>query len=197
MKILFTTLFDPDDLGSRCLAAYLKQFGHEVRIVALKAYTWNTYSFFPTQEDVEKCTMLWDSGFSKTGYLKSDDIFADEYMLYAEELKVWQPDIIGIGTRTKNLKYFPSFIPLMRETCPNAFIVAGGMGPMLDPEGVLECGVDAVIRGEGEYALLDLVTALEKGENWHNIQNISYKNKEKVIKNALRPQEKDLNAFPV
>lgn len=197
MKILFTTLFDPDDLGSRCLAAYLKQFGHEVRIVALKAYSWNTYSFFPSGEDVEKCTMLWNTGFSKTGYLKHDEIFPEEYTLYAEELKNWQPDIIGIGTRSKNLKYFPLLIPQMRNACPKAFIVAGGMGPTLDPEQVLDFGVDAVIRGEGEYALLDLMTALEKGENWHTIQNVSYKDNGKVIKNALRPQEKDLNVFPL
>lgn len=197
MKMLFTTLFDPDDLGSRCLAAYLKQFGHEVRIVSLKTYSWNTYSFFHTLEEVDKCRMLWDTGLCDTGYLKNDDIFEDEYILYSEELKTWQPDVIGIGTRTKKLEYFPELIPLMRESCPNAFIVAGGMGPTFDPELVLDYGVDAVIRGEGEYALRDLVTALEKGENWHTVKNVSYKDNNKVIKNALHPQEKNLNAFPI
>lgn len=67
MKILFTTLFDPDDLGSRYLAAYLKQFGHEVRVAALKTYSAPEYTFFPTPEDIEKCIYIFSTGVNKVG----------------------------------------------------------------------------------------------------------------------------------
>lgn len=198
MKILFTTLFDPDDLGSRYLSAYLKQFGHEVRIVALNTYSVSEYTFFPTLEEIEQGHYMLSTGVSRLGSISIHRELTDtEYLLYSEELKNWQPDIIGIGTRSMNLKYFPVLIPIMRKSCPKAFIVAGGIGPTLDPDKVLGFGVDAVIRGEGEYALLELMTALEKGENWRIIKNVSYTENGKVIKNILRPQEKDLNVFPL
>lgn len=196
MKILFTNFFDPNDLGSRCLAAYLSKFGYEVRIIVLKDFVRPKVYDNPSQEDIDSCTIV-KEGKIRFAFNDQDVITDMEYGLYMDELREWQPDIVGIGTRSHNLKYFEKIVPMIREVNPDIFILAGGVGPTLNPEIPLNYGADAVIRGEGEYALLDFVRAYEKKENWKEILNIAYLDGGNVIKNLLRPQERDLDNFPL
>ena len=86
---------------------------------------------------------------------------------------------------------------MLFRSAKNAFLVAGGAGPTIDPQLPLNLGVDAVIRGEGEYAFHELITALETGNDWHTIKNISYLNEQgMLVRNAMRPPQKNLDVFP-
>jgi len=50
--------------------------------------------------------------------------------------------------------------------------------------------------GEGEGALVELVRNMRDGKEFHNVRNIWFKNKEKIVKNELRPLIRDLDSIP-
>lgn len=196
MKILFTVFFDPQDLGCRYLAAYMKQHGHEVKIVALKSGLHGEMRTQPTQKEIEdRCHRVsgGKAGLSFWGQTQISDI---ELKLLTETVANWQPDIIGFGTRSQNFVHLPRIIPALREGAPQAFLVAGGFGPSLEPEIPLKLGVDAVLRGEGEYILSDLIDCLSTKASWKSIRGVAYMENGILHKNPIRPVEKNLDSFP-
>lgn len=55
----------------------------------------------------------------------------------------------------------------------DALIVAGGVGFSVMPEQVLALSsADAGVWGEGEFALPQLATRLERGQDWHDLANL-------------------------
>ncbi len=55
----------------------------------------------------------------------------------------------------------------------DALIVAGGVGFSVMPEQVLALSsADAGVWGEGEFALPELATRLERGQDWHDLANL-------------------------
>ncbi len=195
MKLLFTVFYDPKDLGVRYLKSYLTLKGHDVHIVALKELSdLPQSSFTPNETFLETCTTV------RAGYATSYNfcpITDQELELLTEEIKTYSPDIVGFGTRSINFHHLPRIIPALKKGAKNAFLVAGGAGPTIDPQLPLNLGVDAVIRGEGEYAFHELITALETGNDWHTIKNISYLNEQgMLVRNAMRPPQKNLDVFP-
>lgn len=195
MKILFTVFYDPKDLGIRYLTAFLRQAGHDVRIVALKSLgDPDPAPLVPTPEQVDNCGKV-RSGW--LGVYKRAPITDQELALLTEEVRAYAPDIVGFGTRSFNFQHLPRIIPALREGAPSAFFVCGGAGPTLEPDVPLKLGMDAVIRGEGEYALTELITALEEKKDWHQIRNVAYLDKnEDVIRNPVRPLQRNLDTFP-
>lgn len=196
MKILFTVFFDPQDLGCRYLAAYMKKQGHEVRIVALKSGLHGEMRTQPTQKEIEdRCHRVsgGKAGLSFWGQTQLSDI---ELKLLTETVSKWQPDIMGFGTRSQNFVHLPRIIPALRAGAPQAFLVAGGFGPSLEPEIPLKLGVDAVLRGEGEYILSDLIDCLSANTSWKSIPGVAYMEDGILHKNPIRPVEKNLDSFP-
>lgn len=196
MKILFTVFFDPQDLGCRYLAAYMKKQGHEVRIIALKSGLHGEMRTQPTQEEIEdRCRRVsgGKAGLSFWGQTQISDI---ELNLLTETVLKWQPDIMGFGTRSQNFIHLPRIIPALRAGAPQAFLAAGGFGPSLEPEIPLKLGVDAVLRGEGEYVLSDLVACLSTNTSWKNIPGIAYMEDGVLHSNPIRPAERNLDSFP-
>ena len=76
------------------------------------------------------------------------------------------------------------------------FTVFGGPHPTFFPDIIENPAVDAVCRGEGEYPLLELVQALEKGSSVDKIRNLYVKKSGKIIKNELRPLVENLDELP-
>ncbi len=77
-----------------------------------------------------------------------------------------------------------------------AFVVWGGFHPTLLPEQTVSHPlVDAVVRGQGELTLLELVQRLEKGDELKGLLGLSYKYGREVQHNPERLLE-DVNKFP-
>jgi len=74
-------------------------------------------------------------------------------------------------------------------------IVWGGINATLDPEECLEYA-DIVCVGEGEGAMLELVSHLQKGADWKHIPNLAFRENGKVVKNEVRPLVQDLDSLP-
>jgi len=77
-------------------------------------------------------------------------------------------------------------------------IVIGGPHPTLFPEMIHEDAVDVLCRGEGEFALVDLLNALERHEPLDSIPNLCVKRGDgSVVVNEPRPLEELLDAVPL
>jgi len=66
-------------------------------------------------------------------------------------------------------------------------IVVGGVHPTMFPQLIDSIAVDIICRGDGEYPLLELVDALESGDDPIHIRNLWVKVSGRVHKNSLRP----------
>jgi radical SAM superfamily enzyme YgiQ (UPF0313 family) len=76
-------------------------------------------------------------------------------------------------------------------------IILGGPHPTLFPDIIEEPCVDLICRGEGEFALMDLLDAIEKKEPYTHIKNLWVKSGGQIFKNELRPLSQSLDEVPL
>jgi anaerobic magnesium-protoporphyrin IX monomethyl ester cyclase len=103
------------------------------------------------------------------------------------------PDLIGVSMTTRQWLRARDVLDELRRVS-NVPVIAGGLHPTFSPEDVLaHDGFDYVCLGEGEAALLELITALENGESGDGIANIWLKGHERPrLRNPIEP----LDAVP-
>lgn len=75
------------------------------------------------------------------------------------------------------------------------FLVAGGPHPSGDPRGTLTMGFDAVVTGEGEIALPELLARLEAGNGWRDTPGIACLDEGGEYRRNPRPPEADLSSI--
>ena len=91
-------------------------------------------------------------------------------------IKEFAPELIGYGATTPNYSAAIGLVRRIREKFPAARVLMGGQQPSIFPEETLgNPEVDFVIRDEGEYSLLNLCSAMEKGGGFSEIRGLSYK----------------------
>lgn len=131
----------------------------------------------------------------KLGYLDSHD--KESGIL--KQARDFNPDVVGFTAVESQFPYVMRLAPLVRKV-KNCLIVCGGPYATLAPEFVLEkCdSIDAVIVGEGEYAMVEVLDKIMRGENWRSARNLAYIDKEsrKLVRNPLLPLIEDLNLLP-
>ncbi len=89
-----------------------------------------------------------------------------------KEVEDFAPDLIGFSLLTNQYRHALTIARSIKEYC-SAPIVAGGVHTTMAPEETMRSGCfDFACRGEGEEALLELVSSLEKGEDTSGILNI-------------------------
>ena len=116
----------------------------------------------------------------------------------AKSIEAYGPDLIGITAMTPTVPEALRVAKLARATAPGAKIVLGGVHPTLDPASVLTSDyVDFVIRGEGEFAIAELASALSGGLTT-DIEGVSYKEDDgHLVIKGKAPLIKDLNSLPM
>lgn len=107
-----------------------------------------------------------------------------------------KPLIIGYSVATGFEDYY---LLLNREIKRDVSFLSimGGPHPTFSPEVLKEEGIDAICRGEGDYALVDLAKALKAGKDITNIPNITVKIKGEMFLNGLRPPIRNLDVLPM
>jgi len=78
----------------------------------------------------------------------------------------------------------------------NIFIMFGGPHATFCPEIIEERAIDAVCRGEGEFALLEFLERMDQKKSARDVLNWWVKEDGKVFKNELRPLIQDLDSLP-
>jgi radical SAM superfamily enzyme YgiQ (UPF0313 family) len=86
----------------------------------------------------------------------------------------------------------------VKKLRPNLPIIFGGWHASLATHQTLqEPFVDAIVRGQGELTLLELVQRLADGKDWHGVRGLSFKDADgRIVHEPERPVA-DINALPV
>ena len=107
------------------------------------------------------------------------------------------PSLVGISVVTAKYKSALTLAELIKQINPRIKIIAGGIHPTLCPEEMLKTGVfDYVVRGEGEYTILDLLNALKNGNPVRQIKGLSFTENGNIIHNPDRELIENLDTLP-
>ncbi len=107
-----------------------------------------------------------------------------------------RPDIIGFSCMTSFYKEIRFIASTIKEHFQIPIII-GGPHASFCPETINEAPFDIVCRGEGEFALLELLDALDAGKDYTTIKNLWVKQDGKIYKNELRPLIEPLDEVPL
>jgi anaerobic magnesium-protoporphyrin IX monomethyl ester cyclase len=153
--------------------------------------------FVEKQIDYEPLGLLYlSSALRQAGHEVRLSIASEEDPV--SSVRAWKPDVVGYSVYTGSQAYYRD-LNLRIKDAVEVVSVFGGPHPTYFPEFVEEPGVDAVCVGEGEGAMLDLVQALERGQQLAGIENWWFKRDGgEIERNPVRPAEDDLDsiAFP-
>ena len=113
-----------------------------------------------------------------------------------------KPDIISISALTPTIGRALESAEVVKYALPDSIVILGGYHPTFNFKETLEDeNVDIVIRGEGEYTLLELVQCLEIGGDISNVNGLVYEETnekgEKLL--VITPDREpicDLDALP-
>ena len=92
-------------------------------------------------------------------------------------LRDHRPDVVGLSIMTFQRRTALRLIAHIKQWRPEVVIVVGGYDPSLAAEAYEDpgCGVDAVVRGEGETTFRELIRALEARRALNEIAGLSWR----------------------
>ena len=106
-------------------------------------------------------------------------------------------DLVAIGGLITRYKYIKWVCTLLKKYHPDKFRIVGGAIATSASELVInKMDIDGIVLGEGEYTILELANALEKGSDLKKVDGIWFKKNGKVVKNQPRELIKDLDSLP-
>lgn len=118
----------------------------------------------------------------------------EEIIAYAAAMAS-PPRFVGVSSTTLAINQALEICEIFKARFPKTITIIGGPHATLLPDEVLACrDVDFVVRGEGEFTLLELVRSTEHLEN---ITGLSFKRGDQIIHNPDRPLLNNLDSLPL
>src|SRR5947207_11694106 len=108
--------------------------------------------------------------------------------------EVLSADLVGISAITSTAPQSYRLADRVREAGGIA-VLGGTHTSFLPAEGLQHA--DYVVRGEGEFAFQELVDAIQRGDGFDRIQNLSYLVDGRVVSNPERPKIPNLDVNPI
>src|SRR3989304_4097139 len=114
------------------------------------------------------------------------------------QAKEFLPEFIGVACWTINREIAWRLINLLSESMPNAFLCVGGQHPSYYPEHIfLKTNANAVVIGEGEDTISELLKAFKNGSGLSEVRGIMFKKKDgTLVLTASRPPIEQLDLIP-
>ena len=113
-----------------------------------------------------------------------------------KKIKDFNPAIIGFTSTTNQFQFVDQVAEWVKQDF-NIPIICGGIHTTMDPDSVISNkNIDMICIGEGEYAMLELMNAIEENKSYDKIQNLWIKQGSKIKKNTIRPLIKNLESLP-
>ncbi|MBI5114995.1 cobalamin B12-binding domain-containing protein [Candidatus Poribacteria bacterium] len=123
-----------------------------------------------------------------------NDRDAEDFCRFVEQTR---PRVVAFSSMSSMFPWVKKLAPMVKRVAPGAFTVCGGVHPTLEPACLGETdGLDAICRGEGEYPFLNLLEALEKGQDHSRTESFWCKAQGEVTRNPLGPLVADLDELP-
>ena len=103
------------------------------------------------------------------------------------ELKRLKPEIVGIACSSATYSRVIETAKAVKDTIPSCHVVVGGPHPSFIPDSMLQHPeIDYVVMGEGERAMVELVSHLKEGKGdagFVEISGVAYRRDGKYVKN--------------
>lgn len=140
---------------------------------------------------VELATFIREKGGHKVKILDRNIRYRDEELLRI--LKEFNPDIVGMTCYTSQVIVDVMRVSKITKENSSAMVIVGGIHATLEPKSLLDFKyIDYIIRGEGEYPLLEICDLIDKKKadkkSILKIKNVNY--------NPMRPII-NLNDLPI
>lgn len=110
-----------------------------------------------------------------------------------EKVRRSNPRIVGIQVMFSMKEKAVQMAQILRKNCE--LLVAGGPLPTSNPDDFLQF-FDVVCIGEGEETMLELVNAVQKGEELRKVKGIAYRENGKTMLTPSRDFMKNLDDIP-
>jgi radical SAM superfamily enzyme YgiQ (UPF0313 family) len=110
----------------------------------------------------------------------------------------FEPEFVGLYSTTFGWHKARKTAADLKRLRPALFIVVGGPYAIAVQEGCLAAcaDIDALITGEGEYTVVEMLERLQVGKSLAGVKGVVYRDGGDIKKNAPRPLITDLDALP-
>src|SRR5688572_16441238 len=144
----------------------------------------------------EMLGLMWLSRAVKDGGHEAQALFIPDKD-WIEKLKAYSPDVVCYSVTTGMHLYFADINRKVKQVLPDVLTVFGGPHPTFSPEYVESDGIDAICRGEGEEAIVEVLDRMQKGEGFYDVRNFWFKDAKtgEIHKNEQRPLVNDLDSL--
>jgi hypothetical protein len=114
-----------------------------------------------------------------------------------QKVREYAPDVVCYSTTTGMHQYYADVNRKVKEVLPDVLSIFGGPHTTFSPEFVRTPGVDAICRGEGERAIVDLLNRLRDGRPIEDCENFWVKDRVtgEIHENPQRPLVQDLDSL--
>lgn len=131
-----------------------------------------------------------DVKFLNGAFMDHDEIMSN--------LSVYNPDIIGIYSTTFGWNKAVFTASEIRKRLKNVFITVGGPYPIALQEKCFDdsADIDAVVTGEGEITMVEIMSRLEHGKSLEVVEGVAYREGRDIKKNPPRPLITDVDSIP-
>ena len=119
-----------------------------------------------------------------------------------EEMLKRNPDIVSISALTPTIGAALDAADKIKNVKPDTIVVLGGYHPTFEYENLLkeEESIDVIVRGEGEYTMLELVQKIESEGDLKDVQGLAFiddtSEDKTIIVTPDRPPIQDLDELP-
>lgn len=128
---------------------------------------------------------------------QTDCFIVSEEPDFHRTVQDWKPDVLGIYATTGQEFWCEQHVLAWRKELPHLKVVMGGPHPSFDYDILTRADyVDALIKAEAEYAMLDLVNAWEGNNSIEEIPNVGYLKDDLPHVNPIRSVIHDLDTLP-
>ena len=162
LKITLACIEDGlDNIGFRKFAAYVKSIHPETNI-----------AYVPTGNMRGLLRVIREEG---AGSLTNKDIIKIGKFLA-------KADVVGLCSMTQYSDTVCEIISAIRNFNPQAYIVWGGIHPIIHPEDAIK-HADAICTGEGEFAFKSFLQLYSNGEDYTATPSFWFRKGNNIIKN--------------
>ena len=117
---------------------------------------------------------------------------------WISKLREHAPDVVAYSVTTGMQEYFLEINRKVKRVMPGVFAVMGGPHATFSPEVLEQCPeLDAICRGEGEVAFVELLDKLAAGQDPSEVHNMWVRRRDtnEIVKNPQRAQVPDLDTL--
>jgi anaerobic magnesium-protoporphyrin IX monomethyl ester cyclase len=113
-----------------------------------------------------------------------------------DEVRQFNPDLIGITTLTPRYRIALALAMLLKEELGIPVLIGGSHVTALPDETMRTGCFDFAVLGEGETTIVDLVEALERNRDLSTVKGIAYRKDGRVMMTEPRPLIENLDTIP-